>query len=179
MTAPQTYSVSTPRGVCAVTGLAIEPGQPCVSMLVERPGDEALDRLDVALDAWDAGGRPAHAGRVVGVWRTVMPDKDRPRQQLIGDDDVLDLFEQLAEADEPDRLAFRYLLCLILIRKRLLAWEGATRPTPVTPGLILVRRRGEKDAPPIEVIDPGLDDDSIEAATQQLSAVMNLDPQEP
>ena len=42
-------------------------------------------------------------------------------------------------------------------------------------GVVLVRRRRDKEGPVTEVIDPGLNDESIEAATAQLSAVMNLD----
>lgn len=175
MLGSQPYSVSSPRGVCALTGRALQAGEPCVSILVEHE-DDRLERLDIAAEAWDAGDRLPDARRVVGFWRTVIPDKDRPRQQLVGDDEVLDLFEQLGEATDPKQLAFRSLLCLILIRRRLLVWEGATPSVGGQPGVIRVRRRGEKDAPPIEVIDPGLDDESIESALQQLSAVMNLDP---
>ncbi|USN98575.1 MAG: hypothetical protein H6810_10425 [Phycisphaeraceae bacterium] len=178
MAGPQPYSVSSPRGVCAVTGNPISAGEPCVSLLVEHEGDEGLDRLDVALDAWDSGRRPEHAGATIATWHTVIPEKDKPRQQLIGDGEVLDLFEQLAEAEDPRQLAFRYLLALILIRKRQLAWEGATPAARGVPGSISVRRRGEKDAPPMEVVDPGLDDDAIDAATEQIAMVMNLDEQD-
>jgi hypothetical protein len=172
------YTVSTPRGVCAVTGEAIAPGSPCVSLLVEHGDDERLDRIDVSQDAWQAGRRPAFRGRVVGQWRTVMPEKDRPRRQLIGDDEVLDLFEQLGESEDPKQVAFRYLLCLILIRKKLLVWEEAEPAGPGRPGLIRVRRRRDKDGPLTEVIDPAMDDEAIESATLQLSAVMNLDAEE-
>jgi hypothetical protein len=174
MLGSQPYSVSSARGVCALTGRAFKSGEPCVSVLVEHE-DDRLERLDIAAEAWDAGDRPPRSHRVVGIWRTVIPDKERPRQQLVGDDEVLDLFDQLGEATDPKQLVFRSLLCLILIRRRLLTWEGATPPAGGRPGVIRVRRRGEKDAPPSEVIDPGLDDESIESAFQQLSVVMNLE----
>lgn len=178
MAGPQSYSVSSPRGVCAVTGEPIDPGDRCVSLLVESATDDGLDRLDIAHAAWDAGRRPEHPGATIAVWHTVMPGTDKPRKQLIGDGEVLDLFEQLGEADDVRQLAFRYLLALILIRKRQLVWEGTTPAVAGRRGIVRVRRRGEKDAAPIEVIDPGLDDDAIEAATEQIAMVMNLDEQE-
>jgi hypothetical protein len=174
------YSVTSPSPTCAVTGAAIEPGAPCMSLLYEIDGD-ILVRQDVCMRAWERGERPAAPSRddgpvpLVAYWRTTMRDRDEPKKMLIGDGEVLDLFEQLEDAEGDHQLAFRYLLCLILIRKKQLIWEGARPATRDEVGAVLVRRRGDKEGPVIEVIDPGLDDASIEAATKQLSAVMNLD----
>jgi hypothetical protein len=51
------------------------------------------------------------------------------------DEELLDLFESLEDANEPKKQAFRFLLALLLVRKRLLKYEGQR------PGLMLVRRR--------------------------------------
>jgi hypothetical protein len=72
--------------------------------------------------------------KLVAQWRTTMREKDAPKKMLIGDDEVIDLFEQLGDADGDDQLAFRYLLCLILIRKKQLVWEGARPRPPTRPG---------------------------------------------
>jgi hypothetical protein len=171
----ESYSVSTATGVCAVTGETIPVGDPCMSMLAESPETDGLVRLDVGIDVWAGGARPPAPGPVVGVWRTVVPEKDAPRRQLVGEDEVVDLFEQLADAEDPRQVAFRYLLCLILIRKRKLVWEGAEPASGDRPGLLRVRRPRDKESEPIEVADPGMDDDAIADATRRLSMVMNLD----
>jgi len=182
MAGPEPYSVSTPSGVCAVTGETIPVGDPCVSILAEKPEDDAITlvRLDVALDAWRAGRRPETPGPVVGVWRTVVPEKDAPRRHLVSEDEVLDLFEHLGETDNPAprQIAFRYLLALILIRKRKLVWVDATPAQGGEPGSIRVRRPRDKESEPMVVADPGMDADAIVAATEQLSMVMNLDDQQ-
>lgn len=175
MSAPSSYSVNSPTPTCAVTGEPIAPGDPCVSMLFETEDGETLRRLDVSIPAWDKGDRPTSEGPLVAYWRTTMREKDAPQKALIGDDEVIDLFDQLEDADGDDQLAFRYLLCLILIRKKMLVWESAKPATKDARGVITVRRRKDKEGPLTEVIDPGLDDDSIESATGQLSAVMNLE----
>jgi hypothetical protein len=175
MSTASSYSVTSPKPTCAVTGDPIEPGAPCVSLLYESDDGESLDRLDVALPVWQRGDRPAHKGKPIAHWRTTMRESDAPKRALIGDDEVLDLFDQLEDADGNEQLAFRYLLCLILIRKKLLVWEGARPATADEAGVVIVRRRRDKEGPMTEVIDPGLDNESIEAATLQLSAVMNLD----
>lgn len=183
MAGSDSYSVSTPSGVCAVSGETIPVGEACMSVLAEPPEADGLARLDIAIEAWERGDRPDFPGPVVGVWRTVIPAIDAPRRQLVGEEEVIDLFEQLGEPSETGQpaarqIAFRYLLCLILIRKRKLVWVDAVPATEDGPGMIRVHRPKEKDGDPIEVIDPGMDDDAIRDATRQLSMVMNLDEQE-
>ena len=176
MSASSSYTVASPKPTCAVTGDPIENGAPCVSLLFESEGGDSLERLDVSVLAWDRGDRPESARPPVAHWRTTMREREAPKRALVGDDEVLDLFDQLVDAVDGDQLAFRYLLCLILIRKKLLVWEGAKPATKDEAGVITVRRRRDKEGPFTQVIDPGLDDEAIESATKQLSAVMNLDP---
>jgi len=154
-------SIARPTGVCAATGEPIEVAQPFVASLVER--DDGLVRLDYSLGAWEGGARPA--GALFGFWRSVMPDADAPKRQRIALGEAMDLFEGLGDAQADSRLAFRYVLALILIRKKQLVYEG------MRDGLVLVRPRGvpaPPEGPPlIEVIDPGMDDDrSAEVAVQ-------------
>jgi hypothetical protein len=169
-----TYEVSRPSGVCAATGRVIEIGEPFVAALVERLPDGHLERVDYSSQAWAEGARPGPGSRLIGTWRGTMRPAEGPRRSLIDDAELLDLFEQLAPATEVRQQAFRYILALILIRKRLLRMVGTLGSG--AGGLMLVQMSkaagGGADDPPLEVIDPGLDDQTIADATEQLGAVM-------
>jgi hypothetical protein len=110
--------------------------------LIESKEGAPLERLDFAATEWDAGSRPASPARVFGFWRAVVSPAGTKKKQLVDDAALLDLFEQLAGASEGRKVAFRYLLALVLVRKRLLTIDG-TRA-----GVMLVRHKGT--APPPE-----------------------------
>lgn len=170
LTAMASYPISRPAGVCAATGAPIGVGERFVAALVEREESEELERQDFSERAWREGARPAAPLRVFACWRAAMPAPGaKPRTILLGDDELLDLFEQLGEAEEPRRQAFRYLLALLLIRKKLLRYEGQR------PGVLLVRRKGEgPELPAVEILDPGSASEALGAAIEQLGEIMDL-----
>jgi hypothetical protein len=181
-----------------VTGEAIEAGQRRVVVLLEPEGaSPELRRVEVGVESWRAGRRPA--GRVFAFWSAVREGGAGPTRALIDDDELMDLFEQMAAAEEPaagvgavvdagaDALAsrrravFRYLLALVLIRKKKLVYEGghaADRKRGVEGEMRLRVRAGKEQQgsmPMFRVPDPGLSDEDVAAATEELGKVMNLD----
>lgn len=162
------YPIARPTGVCAHSGVTIEPGSPYVATLVERDGQEGLDRIDFSITAWENGARPA---RLFGFWRTVMSATDEKPRLFIDDNELLSLFEQLSESDDEKRIVFRFLLGLILMRKRLLRHAG----TETRDGrrVMLARAKGSTPEDPlVEIIDPELDDKAIEEAADQLTLAL-------
>jgi hypothetical protein len=161
------YQIGAGTGVCGATGRALVPGEPIVTALVELEDSEQLARVEYSAAAWEGGARPA---RMFGFWRGIVPEPNAKPRLLIDDDALLDMFDQLAEVTEPSRVAFRFVLALMLIRKRVLVCEDARDRT------VLVRARGTARPPEgpalVEVIDPGLHEDEIEAVIGQLDAVM-------
>jgi hypothetical protein len=172
------YEIARATGVCAASGKKIEPGAEFVAVLVERAGDEeaGLERLDFAAAAWDKGLRPKSPLTVFGHWRSKMPAPGQARKALIDDAALLDLFEQLDGAEEPSRISFRYVLSLILIRKKLLKYEGTRRDSASTGGpVMLVRRATRSGQPPAEVVevcDPQMNDTAVGDAVEHLGAIM-------
>lgn len=191
------YTLPSTTRSCAATGREIATGETYVAALVQEGsaaggggatgGQEEFRRIDFSLDAWTAGARPVDArGRrlpLLGSWRSVMPAPGASRRMLIDDEALLDLFEQSAESppdntpDSPgepaaDPRVFRFMLALILIRKRLLVCEKTDRR-----GVMLVRPRGSPKSSEggvlTEVEDPGLDESSVARVVTQLSAVLD------
>ena len=162
------YRVSRPTGVCAATSKPLEPGSVCFATLCERAEDDGFDRLDFSPEAWEGGARP---DRLFSYWRTTVPDPtDRPNAMV--EDVVLeDLFEQLAGDDRRTRVAYRFILALILMRKRRLKYVGRRGRGPDEHWL-LKPRGSEPDAEPIEVVNPQLQDDDIRELADQLSEVL-------
>lgn len=171
------FKFSRPTGKCAATGRELQPGERCMTVLVETVGGGAtgddMGRLDYSIEAWEGGSRPAEGTRVFGSWRTTVPESGEKPRRFIDDAALFDLFEQLGEATDRRRQAFRYILGLILIRKRLLVYEG-TRGSS-----LLVRAKGaEKDSEDVllwELVDPGLDDQTLAEASEQVEAVLSGD----
>lgn len=169
------YQVSRPTGRCAHTGEPMAPGTPCIATLIERSGDEGFERLDYSLAAWEEDVRPAG---LFSYWKTTVPDPETKGRLLVDDQVLMDLFERLAEDERPQRVAFRFVLGLILMRKRLLRQVGrATRPEAQGGAMVwLVQPKGAAPgSPPLEVVDPALNDDDVRALTEQLGEILTTE----
>lgn len=166
----QPYHLGRTPAECHATGAPIAPGTRYVAVLVEREDSDELERLAFSVEAWEAGRRPDRPERVVGFWRSVAPAPDAKRRTFVDDGALMDLFEQLREQTEQRRVAFRFVLALILIRRKKLVLQGTSK------GALLVRRRGDGEGEVIEVADPGLDDSVVDEVTEQLSSILAYEP---
>ncbi len=166
------FKISKTAGICTQTGEEIAPGEPF--MAVARITDDEILREDYRLAAWEQLDTEAIAADpdVLGIWRTRRPQPEEKKKLLIDDNLILQFFERLDGTDDPSRQNFRYVLCLILMRKRLLAYEGMQRREDGTE-VWQMRRRGSDNMH--EVIDPRLDEDKITAVSQQLGDIMQQD----
>lgn len=176
------YSIGAMTRRCAHTGRELRTGEPFVAALVKPPvdptaglGDEYV-RLDFEAPAWDQGARPGRGHVLLGTWRGVVPEPGAKKRVFIDDTALLEMFEQSDESTDEqavgeDRAAFRFVLALLLIRKRLLVVEGSKGRS------MLVRVRGTPKPPEgpalIEVEDPGLDEARAAAVAASLASVLS------
>jgi hypothetical protein len=103
---------------CATTSRALNPGEVYFSVLEASEHD--FVRHDYCVEAWS--GPPQEC---VGWWRSRVPTKDDNQPRLAPTDVMLNLFEVLA--DRPAEIEFRYLLGLLLLRRRILRREDSNR----------------------------------------------------
>ena len=158
------YSVSRPLGRCAIRGTEFAPGDAFMAMLKETT--IGLERLDISLDAWPEV-NPADA---LAYWRAVMPKPDATKKKPFVDDEVLTtLFERLAETDEPHKVHFRFVLGLILMRKRLLIYEASDHVDGHD--VWVVRRKGSDKK--LILRNPHLTEEQVAAVSTQLGQIMN------
>lgn len=164
------YELGRHADRCAFSGDALGPGDRYIACLVERDGEDGLDRVDVGLPAWEAGRRP---DRLFAFWTARIAQPDEKPRLFVDDDSLIGIFDQLASADDPKRLAFRYVLALVLVRKRLIRQVGTRPAKGDTPAAMLVKRRGAPDEEPEPVVDPSLDAQTIAEVTAQLGTILN------
>ncbi len=172
------YTIGSPTRRCAATDRELRTGDRYVAALVQQVDGEGFERVDYSEEAWQGGARPGPARALYGFWRGLVPDPTAKKRLLIDDQSLVELFEQSEEtveggATEKERLAFRFVLGLILLRKRLLVQEGSKGST------MLVRQRGVPKPPEgpalAEVLDPELDALSVAKVTGMLGAVISGD----
>jgi len=134
-------------------------------MAALRDEPEGMRRVDWCPACWTGVDR---AG-VLAFWQTTMPRPDQPKKQPFVDDDVLcELFERLAGTEDAAKLSFRFVLGLILMRKRLVIHE-ATRSENGRE-IWVVRVRGSQGAS--ELVNPRLTEEQIREVGGQLSQIM-------
>jgi hypothetical protein len=113
------FEVQRPARRCAATDRPLEPGEECYSVL-EVAGAEIV-RKDYCRDAWR--GPPEAA---FGWWKSRVPEPIAKKIKLAPNDVLLELFDQLA--DQPQQQDVRYVLTLLLVRRRVFRLETAPEP---------------------------------------------------
>jgi hypothetical protein len=169
------YEISRSSGVCAATGRVLSPGEPCIAALCERADDEGVPflRLDYSVEAWQQGTRPE---RLFSFWRTTVPEPHAKRRMFVDDELLLSVFERLAADERPQRIAFRFVIALVLMRKRLLRYAGRKPRGDREIWLLTARVPAEMPQPePFEVVNPRLADDDIRELSDQLSEILNAE----
>ncbi len=164
-----TQGVSRPTGVCASTGQSLTKNEPAIATLCEREEDEGFDRIDFSTAAWEKGERPE---RLFSHWRYIVPDSEKKEEIGIDEAVLTDLFERLADDDRPQRVAFRYLLALVLLRKRKLKLVG--REDAEVGEVWLLQFRGV-DGEQVRVKNPGIAEEEIQDLSEQLGEILQGD----
>jgi hypothetical protein len=103
---------------CHVTGRELQPNETFFSVLVSE--GTAVVRRDYASEAWQ--GPPDGA---LGWWKSHLPSPQSKRLHWAPNDVMLELLEELA--DQPDKLDMRYVLALLLVRRRVARLEEMER----------------------------------------------------
>lgn len=111
------YEVGRCTRHCAATGRELRAGETFYSVLI--PSGASVERLDYSTEAWQ--GPPE---RAIGWWRAQYAPPESKKIHWAPNDVMLNLLEEL-EAD-PAQADFRYVLALLLIRRRLLRLEETT-----------------------------------------------------
>ncbi|MEX2671571.1 MAG: hypothetical protein WD294_05610 [Phycisphaeraceae bacterium] len=119
------YDVQRPSGQCAFTGEPIQPGETYMATLVEE--GELFRRVDVSMAVWEQGRRPEE---LFSYWQTVLPEREEKKKLFVDNEVLMDLLRRLEDAQQPQRVAFRFVLALILMRKKLLRYDGDAPPPP-------------------------------------------------
>ncbi len=121
---------------CAVTDREFAPGETFYSVLTAA--GSKLIRHDYSADAWK--GPPEGA---IGWWKSHMPQHDPKRVHWAPNDVMLDLLEQLA--DDPAHAEMRYVLALLLVRRRVCRLEETHRDNLGQETLLLFCPRRETE----------------------------------
>jgi hypothetical protein len=173
------YQIARATGRCAATDTVLEPGSTCVATLCDRPvesGQEGFERRDFSLEAWEAGHRPEG---LFSYWKTTVPHPDAKPRLVIDETVLMELFERLASDERPQRIAFRFVLGLILMRKKHFKFVGREQVAGQEWWLLQPRGTGasagggtDSPPPPIRLANPQLSDDDVRSLIEQLSEIL-------
>ena len=157
------YELGRPTGKCSISGADIVVGEKFMAALRETPA--GFERLDISMSAWPQFERKD----IVGFWQTTMPAAEQKKKLFVNDEVLCELFERLRDTEEPAKLNFRFVLGLILMRKKLLVYEGTRSEEGKDIWMLHLKGKEEK----LDLIDPKLNEAAMTEVSQQLGQILN------
>ena len=158
------YEVAVRTGVCAATQRRLEPAEQFYAVLFETP--EGFERRDYSLGSWE--GPPSG---FFSFWKSRVPEAKEKKQLFIDGDALTHLFLRLGDCREEVKKHFRFVLGLILMRKRLLKYQQTSRKGDSEYWRMLLVR----DQSTHEVLNPRMTDEQIEKVSRELGAILHGD----
>lgn len=155
------YQIETNTRRCVVSGRELAAGDRYFSALLKENGK--FTRQDYSPDAWQ--GPPQGA---FSFWTGRVPAQEENRRPRIDADLLVDCFERLEGQAEPDRLSFRYVLALLLMRQKRLRFEEAR----VEGGREVLCLRCPRTKARYEVVNPRLTEEEMARVQEEVFQVL-------
>lgn len=162
------FPIGRLSGLCAGCSQALLPGQVYYAVIWQQ--DEQYVRKDFDEKCWAAA--PADA---LGVWRAKVPvPQNKPRPKHVPAKLLMSVFERLGETEGVAATKMRFVLALLLLRRRLLRDAGLRDEA----GVQMWHMRRPADQVEFDVVCPPLSPQDTEELSQQMADLLaGLDEQ--
>ena len=165
------WKIAKANKACCICATSFGAGQPYFSALSEAtPAD--LVRQDYCVNCF----QDKRSANVFYFWKTAQPETDAEQpllRPMIDLEYVFDFFKRLEGDPAPQRIAFRYILALMLIRKKLLVLDGQMRNAAGVQVQILREKNGGQSH---QVCELELSEDEIAQSSAELGVLLGLAP---
>jgi hypothetical protein len=158
------WEIAKPLGQCSGTGKEINPGDEYIGALVET--SEGLQRRDFCMDYW-LENKPL----VYCHWKTKNPLPEQKKQLFVDDEMLMAFFERLENETDSEKLNFRFVLTLVLMRKRKLKYDS----TKIDDGREIWRLKISGTDDYAEVMNPQIDEEQIEQLSSQMGQILQTE----
>lgn len=158
------WEIKKTLGQCFGTGREFEINEEYFAALVQ--GEEGLERRDFSTDYWNEAKPPVYC-----FWKTKMPNPEQKKKLFIDDDMLMAFFDRLADETDPEKLSFRFVLTLILMRKRKLKYDACEILDGQEVWTVKVTGADRQE----KVVNPHLTEDQIEQLSGQMGQILQCD----
>lgn len=155
------YQIQTNSRRCAVSGRELRPGEKFYSVLLEEQGK--FVRHDYSSESWQ--GPPPGA---FSFWAGRIPQGEENRSLRIDDDLLVDCFQRLEGQTEASRVNFRYVVALLLMRRKRFKFEEAQ----VEGDQEVLRLRCARSKTQYRVVNPRLTEEEMRAVQDEVMKVL-------
>jgi len=160
------YNISKTAGACFACGKEFDDGQDFMATVAES--EQEIQREDYCLECWQSLAEEKQTG-LLGIWRSCAVAAEEKRKLFVGDELLTSFFERLNEADSEAKIAFRFVLALVLMRKKLLVYDHTAS---LEDGTEVWKMHFKGSNQSHSVIDPKMDEDKIREVSSQLGQIL-------
>ncbi len=180
----QNWNIGRVDWRCAECQSELPPATSCWAVLSENSPDAVrqsglpFQRQNYCEGCWQSQFETGLLKGVFSHWKTSVPEPNRKARLLVDDHVLVDLFTRLGEQMDGANLRFRFVLALLLMRKRILRYESsellsqeqrhALNLTDEKSELWHMSLKGEG----VDVINPVLTNEQIGEVSEQISAIL-------
>jgi len=164
------YKIGVPSRQCHTCERGFAVGDEYYSAVVETAQEDHLARHDFCPQCW----KPGEAA-YFSFWKARVPQPEQPAQRgprLVDLGRLLQLFERLADSPDEQAQRFRYVLALVLMRKRRLKIVESRRIAGGRGEALVLRETGSERRH--EVSCPGISDDEIRSVADRLREILDM-----
>lgn len=160
----QEWNIKSRSEACDATGRAFRDGEVFYTALFHD--GEGFRRADLSEEAWVARAADPAAEPFFSSWRSKFEPPAPPPPETLRRDDAEGMLRQLMESQNPAHLNTRYLLAVMLERKRIL------RSQPSSEGNMLIYEHS-KTGETFIIEDPKLSLTDLLAVQEEVSALLS------
>jgi len=155
------YQIQPHTRRCTATGRELRAGERYYTALLEE-GDQFV-RQDFSSEAWQ--GPPAGA---FSFWSGRVPEPDQTSKPRFDDDVLEECFHRLEGQNEPSRVNFRYVVALLLIRRKRFRFDQTIEEDGVETLQLSNIRTGDRHL----VMNPQLSDEQMAEVQAEVFRVL-------
>jgi hypothetical protein len=158
------WEIKKPLGQCSGSGKVIEAGEEYFAALVETP--QGFERRDFCAEYWQQ-----HKPQIFCYWKSKLVPPEQKKKLFVDDDMLMTFFERLANEVEEQKVNFRFVLMLILMRKRLLKYDSSRMEN----GKEIWKLRLTGTDTMVDVVNPNLSEQQIEQLSSQVGQILQVE----